>query len=171
MDIIEHVQSCYRVQFQLVLLRFYEVSTMRNTHCGLVCNDKELNANENGQEVEEREDQELALKKAAIRPECSKDAMMRVKLLIHITCLPLLENVSIMDSRKRGKVSLRYVMKGVKLYLVKWNDLSRKNDGSLMMNYDDVDVDDDFEDEQEAAYSEAMREILNKHKERLVRIE
>ncbi|GKB23924.1 RNA-directed DNA polymerase [Tanacetum coccineum] len=58
-------------------------------------------------------------------------------------------------------------MKGVKLYLVKWNDLSRNNDGSLMRNYDDVDVDDDFEDEQEAAYSEAMREILNKHKERL----
>lgn len=57
-----------------------------------------------------------------------------------------------------------YEMKGVYLFLAESNDLANDNYDSFMKNNDA------FEDKEEAAYYEAMIEILNKHSGRIDRI-
>ena len=122
-------------------------------------------------------------------------------MLICIGNIPLLENVSIMESKKRGRVSVSgpkvaeirnnvtlpsnmieytirfecrlskwyvpllelpdsgFVMKGVTLILMQRKDLP--NDDDSFMKSNDY-VDDDFEDKEESAYSEAILEIFKK---------
>ncbi|PWA38818.1 F-box domain, Leucine-rich repeat domain, L domain-like protein [Artemisia annua] len=152
-----------------------------------VCNNKESNVNENSdQGALEELKRELIKNNANIVVECLKDVMMRVKLLLHVTRLPSLENVVITDLGKRGKVSLSggkvddlngwissssveiieksvirqcyvpllklpvsgYLMKGVNLYILQWNDLMGDISDSIMKS----DNDDAFEDKEEAAY-------------------
>lgn len=171
-----------------------------------VCNNKESSVNEN---IQAEQDLELIKKKANIMVECLKDAMMRLTLLVHVTRLPLLENVVITDLGKRGKVSLAggkvddwndwisscsveiiekslnsyfisqcyvpllklpvsgYLMKGVKLYIMQWNDPMDDINDSCMKS----DNDDSFEDKEEAAYSEALMEIFKKHSDRIERLD
>ncbi|PWA77322.1 F-box domain, Leucine-rich repeat domain, L domain-like protein [Artemisia annua] len=171
-----------------------------------VCNNKESNVNENSDHgaLEELK-RELIKNNANIVVECLKDVMMRVKLLLHVTRLPSLENVVITDLGKRGKVSLSggkvddlngwissssveiieksvirqcyvpllklpvsgYLMKGVKLYILQWNDLMGDISDSIMKS----DNDDAFEDKEEAAYSEALMEIFKKHSDRIERLD
>ncbi|KAI3700382.1 hypothetical protein L2E82_45008 [Cichorium intybus] len=50
-----------------------------------------------------------------------------------------------------------YVMKGIHVILMEMKDLQGRNDGLMNSN-------DGFEEKEEAAYTEAVMEILNKHK-------
>ncbi|GJX95225.1 hypothetical protein Tco_0349811 [Tanacetum coccineum] len=182
----------------------------------LVYHKKELDVNENGhQEEEEAEEGEedslmdVSNKKFATLKECLIDVLMRIDLLFHVICLPLLKIVSIKDSSKRGNISLsgakvnelsswlsspsdrtikqkqyctndrasecyvlllelpvsRYIMKGVYLSVMDWSDLPDDNFDRFTKS------DDDFEDKDEAAYSEAMMEIFRKHSDRIERLE
>ncbi|KAI3693485.1 hypothetical protein L6452_33320 [Arctium lappa] len=56
-----------------------------------------------------------------------------------------------------------YVMKGITLVVMEMNDLQGGNDGF-------INREDGFEDKEEAAYSEAVIEILEKHKGRMKRL-
>ncbi|PWA50834.1 F-box domain, Leucine-rich repeat domain, L domain-like protein [Artemisia annua] len=60
-----------------------------------------------------------------------------------------------------------YLMKGVKLYILQWNDLMGDISDSIMKS----DNDDAFEDKEEAAYSEALMEIFKKHSDRIERLD
>ncbi|GJQ98436.1 F-box domain containing protein [Tanacetum coccineum] len=59
----------------------------------------------------------------------------------------------------------RYIMKGVYLSVMDWSDLPDDNFDRFTKS------DDDFEDKDEAAYSEAMMEIFRKHSDRIERLE
>ncbi|GJT10877.1 F-box domain containing protein [Tanacetum coccineum] len=181
----------------------------------LVYHKKELDVNENNHQEEEEiedeeEDMEVTIKTFDMLKECLKDVLMRIELLFHVIRLPLLKMVSIMDSSKRGKISLsgakvaefkswlfsyetmkqklyylptdcrisecyvpflelpvsRYVMKGVYLYLLEWSDHLPDDQYDRFTK-----IDDDFEDKDEAAYSEAMVEIFKNHRGRIKRME
>ncbi|KAL7611442.1 hypothetical protein Lser_V15G13712 [Lactuca serriola] len=133
--------------------------------------------------------------------QCLKDVTTRHMMLLHLVKdLPLLEEVSITDAERRGRLSLKgeklsemkewvssaseavmnnvdvpnflsncyipvlklpvsgYVMKGVFVMVMEMKDLEREND--ILMNSEDG----GFEDKEEAAYTEAAMEILEKHK-------
>nr|XP_043638351.1 F-box protein AUF1-like [Erigeron canadensis] len=160
------------------------------------------NVNEIGLE-QELEDPDLHEKKFDLAFDGLLDATVRYRMLMgYIVDFPLLENVLITQSGKRGSVSCSgrnivemrkwlcspadgiehklddctdfpcrlshcyvpllklpfsgYLMKGVTLYLMERKDL-RDGDKSFMnINMDD------FEDKEEAAYGEAMMEMLKK---------
>ncbi|PWA78860.1 F-box domain, Leucine-rich repeat domain, L domain-like protein [Artemisia annua] len=174
-----------------------------------VCLKKEFKANESAHQ-EGEEDMALTLIKAEMLA-CLGDMIYMITLLSHIIRLPMLEEVSITDSRKRGKVSVSgrkvaevrnwlsspsdetiaqklkyfltarrvsrcyvpllefsgYVMTGVKLYVVHWNDPVDYANVSFMKS----DNDDAFEDKEEAVYNEAVMEIFKKHIDRIVRVD
>ncbi|CAH1412569.1 unnamed protein product [Lactuca virosa] len=126
----------------------------------------ELYFNGNGDE-EERNKRHIAF-------QCLKDVTARHMMLLHLVKdLPLLEEVSITDSERRGRLSLKgeklsevkewlpvsgYVMKGVFVMVMEMKDLESEND--ILMNSEDG----GFEDKEEAAYTEALMEIMEKHK-------
>ncbi|PWA44693.1 F-box domain, Leucine-rich repeat domain, L domain-like protein [Artemisia annua] len=171
-----------------------------------VYHDKQLYVKANGHQEEEAEELESYSKKSDIAFTCLEEVYLWIVTLNPITNLPLLEDVTITDSGKRGKISLKvaelryllhsfseaelkkdkldiprrisrcyvpllelpvsgYVMKGVTLYLFGKNDLLDENIGSCM----NIDLN-DSEDIEEAAYSEAVMEMLKKHRGRFQRI-
>ncbi|GKA51975.1 F-box domain containing protein [Tanacetum coccineum] len=165
----------------------------------LVCDMKE-----NVQDEEEKEeDVEVSKMKLRIAGGCVVDALfIRYKMLQYMKCFPLLENVTITDAGKRGRVSLcggniadrenylrsvlkiidlwisdnncnwlrrcyvpllklpvsGYMMKGVTLALFEMNDFL-DDDSFTNINLKD------FEDKEEAVYSEVVMEIFKKNKE------
>ncbi|GJX77530.1 F-box domain containing protein [Tanacetum coccineum] len=166
---------------------------------------KELYVNANGQE--EDEDMELCRKKRDIALQSLRDVVLKFRLLKNpLTNLPLLQDVSITDPGKKGRVSLNgvklaemrnlpeagelkklhedtpcrisecyvpllklpvsgYVMKGVTLILVERNDLLDDDIDSFMK----IELN-DSEDKEEAAYCEAVIDIVKKHRSRIVRL-
>ncbi|CAH1412574.1 unnamed protein product [Lactuca virosa] len=139
-------------------------------------------------------------KRRRIPYQCLKDVTARHMMMLYLVKdLPLLEEVSVTDSRGRGRLSLSgkklsevkewvhstsetvfnrvevpdivnncyipvlklpvsgYVMKGIYFGVIEMNGFQGGNDG--LMNSEDG-----FEDKEEAAYTEAMMEILEKHK-------
>ncbi|CAI9277542.1 unnamed protein product [Lactuca saligna] len=151
---------------------------------------------------------DLFRQKVHIAFQCLKDVILRHRMLLYIIKdLPMLEEASITDSGRRGRLSLSgeklaevkkgwvssametvksemnrievpasvsqchipvldmpisgYVMKGVTLVVMEMNGLHDEKD-SLMNSEDDG-----SEDKEEAAYTEAVMEILEKHKDRM----
>nr|GEX06707.1 hypothetical protein [Tanacetum cinerariifolium] len=156
-------------------------------------------------EEEQEEDVEVSKMKLRIAGGCVVDALfIRYKMLQYMKCFPLLENVTITDAGKRGRVSLcggtiadrenylssvlkiidlwisdnncnwlrrcyvpllklpvsGYMMKGVTLALSEMNDFP-DDDSFTNINLND------FEDKEEAVYSEAVMEIFKKNRERI----
>ncbi|KAI3700390.1 hypothetical protein L2E82_45016 [Cichorium intybus] len=143
---------------------------------------------------------DLFNQKIDISFQCLYDAMASHKILLYLLKdLPMLEEVSITGSGRRGKLFLSgeklrevkewvhsssetmmdhveiidivrncyipvlklpvsgYVMKGIDVIVIKMKGFQGGNDGLMNSN-------DGFEDKEEAAYTEAVMEILNKHK-------
>ncbi|XP_023741060.1 F-box protein At5g46170 isoform X1 [Lactuca sativa] len=164
----------------------------------------------NGNGEEEEEDNELFSdsfkQKRQVSFECLMDVLAwHLMLLYLVNDLPMLEEVSITDSGRRGRLSLSgkklnevkewvhsaseteldrveipdmvskcyipvlklpvsgYVMRGVFITIMEVKDLQGENNG-LMNN------EDGFEDKEEAAYTEAVMEILKNHKGNLSRL-
>lgn len=170
-----------------------------------VCDTKE---NVQDEVEQEEENVKLSKKKCLIAENCLVGALsIRFTISSYMTWFPLLENVTITDTSKRGKVSLcgeifpnhknclrsltkfaemcnsdvengsfnrvrrcyvpllklpvsGYMMKGVTLALFETNDLPG-DDCFTNINLND------FEDKEEAAYTEAMMEIFKKNRERI----
>lgn len=132
--------------------------------------------------------------KEFIPPVCLSDATVRHRMLLgFLDDFPLLEKLSITDSGKKGRISVScgetiyqlrnelgnnvmnvmsqcyipilklpvsgYVMKGVRLVLVHRNDDAFEN----------IDFHDEFEDEEEVAFTEAIVEIVKKHRDKMVK--
>ncbi|KAL7608166.1 F-box protein AUF1 [Lactuca sativa] len=140
-------------------------------------------------------------KRRRIPYQCLKDVTARHMMMLYLVKdLPLLEEVSVTDSRGRGRLSLSgkklsgvkewvhstsetvfnrvevpdivnncyipvlklpvsgYVMKGIYFGVIEMNGFQGGND--FLMNSENG----GFEDKEEAAYTEAMMEILEKHK-------
>ncbi|KAI3503970.1 hypothetical protein L1887_32497 [Cichorium endivia] len=157
------------------------------------------NGNRNGEE-EIGLPNDLFKQKSKIAIQCLTDIIMWHKMMLYIVMRsPKLEEISITDSGGRGRLSLNgerlsevkewlhspkvedipgsvsrcyipvlnlpdsgYVMKGIFVIVMEMNDL---HGGNVVMNSNDG-----FEDEEEAAYTEAVMEILEKHKDRMQKV-
>nr|GEW15668.1 F-box domain, leucine-rich repeat domain, L domain-like protein [Tanacetum cinerariifolium] len=115
---------------------------------------------------------QLCRKKRDIALQSLKDVVLKFRLLRNpLANLPLFQDVSITDPGLVCYVPLLklpvsgYVMKGVTLILVERNDLIDDDIDSFMK----IDLN-DFEDKEEAAYCEAVIEIVKKHRSRIVRL-
>ncbi|KAI3503971.1 hypothetical protein L1887_32500 [Cichorium endivia] len=162
----------------------------------------EFHVNVNGDE-EDMYYNDMFREKVHIAFQCMKDVILRHRMLLYIVKdLPLLEEISITDSGRRGRLLLSggkladvknewvssaletvksemnrievparvsqcyipvlnmpisgYVMKGVTLVVMEMNGVQGGNDG--LMN---------SEDKEEAAYTEALMEILEKHNDKM----
>ncbi|GJT48050.1 F-box domain containing protein [Tanacetum coccineum] len=141
----------------------------------LLFSNKELYVNANGQEEEEEEeeDMELYCRKLDIALECFSDVDLKFRLLMNpITNFPLLQDVSITDPGQKDESVLCPFAKiacimvhheGSNSNLFGRNDLLNDDIDSFMK----IDLN-DFEDKEEVAYSEAVIEIVKKHRSRII---
>ncbi|XP_023741052.1 F-box protein AUF2 [Lactuca sativa] len=167
-----------------------------------------FHVNGNGDEQDMDLSNDLFRQKVHIAFQCLKDVILRHRMLLYIIKdLPMLEEASITDSGRRGRLSLSgeklaevkkgwvssametlksemnrievpasvsqchipvldmpisgYVMKGVTLVVMEMNGLHDEKDS--LMNSEDG----GSEDKEEAVYTEAVMEILEKHKDRM----